>query len=160
MPVIIKTESDKGIKIGLKIDDKTIYYLRPDFESASKTEASFKSAGSYYCRVTIDKRLDYKLVIVSNDSATIIFNPLHEYNTEGTIFNNPDYLDQIYKKTQQLDKNRYFNYTYEVPEEQLIKNPLDATSFFKSAHIYNKNTIAQWRSQSDESTFTILNKIR
>ena len=155
-----KTESDKGIKIGLKIDDKTIYYLRPDSESASTKEASFKSAGSYYCRVTINERLDYKLVIVSKDAATIIFNPLHEYSTEGTIFNNTAYLDQIYNKTQQLDKNHYFNYTYEVPEEQLIKNPLDATSFFKSAHIYNKNTIAQWRSQSDESTFTILNKIR
>lgn len=160
VPVIIKTESAKAIKIGLKTDNGTIY-LRPDSYSASTEEASFTSAGSYYCRVVINnQRLDYKLVIVSKDAATIIFNPLHEYNTEGTIFNNPVYLNQIYNKTQQLDTNHYFNYTYEVPEEQLIKNPLDATSFFKSAHIYNKNTIAQWRSQSDESTFTILNKIR
>lgn len=161
VPVIIKTESATDIKIGLKTDDGTIYYLRPDSNSANTGEASFTSAGSYYCRVIINnQRLDYKLVIVSNDAATIIFNPLHEYNTDGTIFNDTDYLDRIYNKTQQLDKNHYFNYTYEVPEEQLIENPLDATSFFKSAHIYNKNTIAQWRSQSDESRFTILNKIR
>ena len=161
VPVIIKTESATDIKIGLKTDDGTIYYLRPDSNSASIEEASFTSAGSYYCRVVINnQRLDYKLVIVSKDAATIIFNPLHEYNTEGTIFNNTAYLDRIYNKTQQLDKNHYFNYTYEVPEEQLIENPLDATSFFKSTHIYNKNTIAQWRSQSDESRFTILNKIR
>ena len=160
VPVIIKTESAKAIKIGLKTDNGTIY-LRPDSYSASTEEASFTSAGSYYCRVVINnQRLDYKLVIVSKDAATIIFNPLHEYNTEGTIFNNTAYLDRIYNKTQQLDKNHYFNYTYEVPEEQLIENPLDATSFFKSTHIYNKNTIAQWRSQSDESRFTILNKIR
>ena len=161
VPVIIKTESATDIKIGLKTDDGTIYYLRPDSNSANTGEASFTSAGSYYCRVIINnQRLDYKLVIVSNDVATIIFNPLHEYNTDGTIFNDTGYLDRIYNKTQQLDKNHYFNYTYEVPEEQLIENPLDATSFFKSAHIYNKNTIAQWRSQSDESRFTILNKIR
>ena len=160
VPVIIKTESAKAIKIGLKTDNGTIY-LRPDSYSASTEEASFTSAGSYYCRVVINnQRLDYKLVIVSKDAATIIFNPLHEYNTEGPIFNNTAYLDRIYNKTQQLDKNHYFNYTYEVPEEQLIENPLDATSFFKSTHIYNKNTIAQWRSQSDESRFTILNKIR
>lgn len=161
VPVIIKTESATDIKIGLKTDDGTIYYLRPDSKSARTEETSFTSAGSYYCRVIInDESLNYKLVIVSNDAATIIFNPLHEYNTEGTIFNDTSYLDRIYNKTQQLDKNHYFNYTYEVPEEQLIENPLDATSFFKSAHIYNKNTIAQWRSQSDESRFTILNKIR
>lgn len=160
VPVIIKTELATNIKIGLKTDSGTIY-LRPDSNSANTEEASFTSAGSYYCRVIInDESLNYKLVIVSNDAATIIFNPLHEYNTEGTIFNDTSYLDRIYNKTQQLDKNHYFNYTYEVPEEQLIENPLDATSFFKSTHIYNKNTIAQWRSQSDESRFTILNKIR
>lgn len=161
VPVIIKTETATNIKIGLKTDDGKIYYLRPDSKSARTEETSFTSAGSYYCRVIINgESLNYKLVIVSNDAATIIFNPLHEYNTEGTIFNDTDYLDRIYNKTQQLDKNHYFNYTYEVPEEQLIENPLDATSFFKSTHIYNKNTIAQWRSQSDESRFTILNKIR
>lgn len=161
VPVIIRTESATDIKIGLKTDNGTIYYLRPDSKSASTEDISFTSAGSYYCRVTINNEgLNYKLIIVSNDVATIIFNPLHEYTTEGTIFNDSSYQDRIYNKTQQLDTNHYFNYTYEVPEEQLIENPLDATSFFKSAHIYNKNTIAQWRSQSDESRFTILNKIR
>lgn len=163
VPVIIKTESATSIKIGLKTEAGKIYYLRPDSKSArtDNDNVSFTSAGSYYCRVIINgESLNYKLVIVSNDAATIIFNPLHEYNTEGTIFNDTSYLDRIYNKTQQLDKNHYFNYTYEVPEEQLIENPLDATSFFKSTHIYNKNTIAQWRSQSDESRFTILNKIR
>ena len=161
LPVIIKTESATNVTIGLKTDDGTIY-LRSDSKSANTTSSSdFTTAGTYYCRVSVEnENLEYKLVITSNDSVTVVFNPLHEYATEGTIFSDATYLDRIYNKTQLLDTNHFFNYTYEVPEEQLIENPLEATSFFRSAHIYNKNTIAQWRSQSDGSRFTILNKIR
>ena len=161
LPVIIKTEAAKNIKIGLKANDGTTYYLRSDSKSASTDDSSFTNAGSYYCRVAVDnEELEYKLVITADNTTTIVFNPLHEYNTKETIFEDSTYLDNIYNKTQQLDTNHFFNYTYSVPEEQLIENPLEATSFFKSAHIYNKNTIAQWRSQSEESKFTILNKIR
>lgn len=163
VPVIIKCDDAPDIKIALETTEGKLY-LKTNSTSANGDEENsvFDHTGAYYCRLNIENTITYNLVITSGSTSrvTVVFNPLHEYKTEGTIFNDSAYLDTIYNRTQELDRSHYFNYTYSVPDEQLIENPLESTSFFRSAHIYNKNTIAQWRSQSDESKFTILNKIR
>ena len=42
-----------------------------------------------------------------------------------------------------LDKNIKYDFTYQVPSETLIQNPLKGESFLDSNHIFNSNTICK-----------------
>lgn len=110
--------------------------------------------GIYYLLLDIKGDDDIELSIEAKQKCTITFSQLYMYvETDKT--------DQTFmKKISYLDKNRYFNYLYQVPTEDLIEDPLDSYSFFNTNHIYNKFTIAQWKAHEDSTKFMIMNKIR
>ena len=59
-----------------------------------------------------------------------------------------------------LDINSEFNYLYQIPDDDLIDNPLKALSFLKSSHIYNKYSICEWSPNSEGNEIKVTNKIK
>lgn len=66
-------------------------------------------------------------------------------------------FDDIQDLIGELDVQRLFNYTYQVDEDILIDNPLDAVSFLDPYHPFNKFTICQFDT-SPKTVIKILNK--
>lgn len=148
-------------------DDNNIIY-----DHVIASPITVKQSGTSYNILELDADIEFQLYIdvkatlpEGKETLTIKLLPLHSYElTDNLLYsdNSDDefFIGKVFEKTQTLDTKQYFNYTYDVPEDIRIDNPLEATSFFKKAHIYNKFTIAQWSSQSKESEYKIMNKIR
>ena len=79
----------------------------------------------------------------------------HEYKI--TDFTAQDIADLI---DTSLDKKHIFNYTYVVPEEDMVRNPLVASSFLDTNHIYNKFTMCRWDTSSELNKLAIITKIK
>lgn len=60
----------------------------------------------------------------------------------------------VLNRIRELDADNIFDYSYEVPEADLVANPFISTSYFSEDHIYNKYCICQL---SDLSV-TIINR--
>lgn len=68
-------------------------------------------------------------------------------NTDSFV----SYSDLI-TKIAALDTSDKFDFTYSIPDSQLIKNPLDSNSFLNINHIMNPYTICQLQMSSTHST--------
>lgn len=86
-----------------------------------------------------------KLTISFSEGSVIFGNP-YKYNYTNPC-NGLDF-ESVRKEVISLNKDNKgeprFNYLYQVPEDSLIENPLDALSFTRKDHIFNKFTICQW----------------
>lgn len=59
-------------------------------------------------------------------------------------YNDQIQADQgLLQKIESLDYDNEFNYLYDIPEKNMIVNPLVAESFFNKNHVYNPFTIAE-----------------
>ena len=56
-----------------------------------------------------------------------------------------------------LDKEKVFNYLYQVPVDDEIKDPLDSESFVNEKHCYNPYTICQINTKSFDEGIKVLN---
>lgn len=99
---------------------------------------------------------------VSSDTSdvSLYIQPLYKYtNTNFSEFDassNELFEDAVLDKLSALDKYQDFNYTY-VPKNK-IENPLESEAFFKTTHIYNQFTIAQWDAVMDNiNTVDVVN---
>lgn len=59
-----------------------------------------------------------------------------------------------------LDSTRTFNYTYQIPQEYLIKCPTSAAAFLDTNHCMNPYTICQWDVYSKYNSILVLNKLK
>jgi len=50
-------------------------------------------------------------------------------------------VDKYQRLVRDLDVDKVFNYSYEIKDEELIKNPLDPLSFLNTNHPFNRCTI-------------------
>jgi len=55
-----------------------------------------------------------------------------------------EFFDDILRRLRKMDINSLFNYTYDVPDSDLIMYPLDSISFLDSNHPLNRFTICQY----------------
>lgn len=55
-----------------------------------------------------------------------------------------EFFDDILARLKTMDVNNLFNYTYDVPDSDLIMYPLDSISFLDHNHPLNKFTICQY----------------
>jgi hypothetical protein len=60
----------------------------------------------------------------------------------------------------ELDTHHIFNYTYVVPDEDMVRNPLVASSFLDTNHIFNKFTMCRWDTSSELNKLAIITKIK
>ena len=79
----------------------------------------------------------------SNTDATITFSNLIKYDPNSIALDSTLATDKILPRLAELDSDNMFDYLYTVPTSDLVENPLEASSFFNTSHIYNQFTIAQ-----------------
>lgn len=60
----------------------------------------------------------------------------------------------------ELDTQHIFNYTYVVKDEDMVRNPLVASSFLDTNHIFNKFTMCRWDTSSELNKLAIITKIK
>lgn len=105
----------------------------------------FKNKQKYflYFKISVSGKKDIKLVLHNSISKNvpIILENIYKYNYVESFssFETKKILDLI----NMWDPNSLYNYTYEVPEDNEIVNPLLGKSFFLNNHIFNKYTIPQ-----------------
>lgn len=79
----------------------------------------------------------------------------HDYKiSDFTAYDITDLIDT------ELDTSHIFNYTYVVPEEDIVRNPLVASSFMDTNHIFNPFTICRWDTSSKLNKLAIITKIK
>ena len=94
----------------------------------------------YKLSITDETKL-VNLVISLQFNSTTPYNkiidilPIYKYNL------NKDLPDNMLSIIRALDKEDLYNYTYKVDKTEEIKDPLNASSFNDTNHIYNKFTI-------------------
>lgn len=78
-----------------------------------------------------------------------------EYNDKyGITYND------LYNKISELDDEGQFNYIYDIPQDKLVKDPLEASSFFDNNHIWNEYVIPEaelYMSEKVASNITLIN---
>lgn len=122
------------------LDGNTVYGFQSDTHD-------FSEKGVYYLQLDItDIGTDHTLIISgtfnSLEEKVIKLGDLYKYKFDENIseYKYALYLNLIKNV---FDKNNQFNYTYEVPENELIADPLDPSSFLDLGHIFNSYTICQ-----------------
>lgn len=130
----------------------TITWLAPIYDSSMKVFEGGKlyplviSMGSGYTNYQL------RIQLYSNSAGTTAVNAPIDMTSQ--FFNPLRYIptDELARNValvKMFDDNDIFNYTYEVPDDILIKDPLEAKQFLNSNHIYKKFTICQLDTSSN-----------
>lgn len=69
-------------------------------------------------------------------------------------------FDELLSRVMSYDVNKTFDYTYVVPEDELIEDPLSAASFLLPNHVYNPYVICQWQCQSQKNNIVVVNNVK
>lgn len=72
-----------------------------------------------------------------------IFKSIYKYNHPSEDILSDREFNLVLNRMIDLDKNIKYDFTYQVPSETLIQNPLKGESFLDSNHIFNSNTICK-----------------
>lgn len=157
--------SENGIKQTLAdirtletdLSKKGIYYLNLDIEGDNMVTGTLEIKAT-----PIPETIEN-----SKKTNTIGIAPLYKYNCELLSKNNP--IASFYEMTKlinSLDPSHVFIYTYIVPEEDKIDDPLVSESFVNSNHIFNPFTICEWnianlnQPKIDSNKLTLVSKIK
>ena len=123
-----------------------------DFASGN---SQFKNSGTYYLNLGRLNSSPSTILITgqfnSNEKKVFSLSHLYKYSISKNILDEDKYSIYDYLIKNIFDKNHIYNYTYNVPSENLIEDPLSPESFFNTNHIFNKFTIPQ----ADLSNFII-----
>lgn len=94
----------------------------------------------------------------NNADVSIYVAPLFKYNTDNLnqiLSGEESFETSVLAKLASLDKQQRFNYT-NIPTNS-INNPLIADEFFKTLHVYNPYTIAEWDTVDHITTHDVIN---
>ena len=140
------------------------YYMRvtiPDDVKVTINGTELNSEGkkgSYYYSFN-SKGNEISLQFSAEGSTNITVDNLLKYDLDKSKYiNTTDILKTTVEKIKEKDTERYFNYIYQLDDNNEIKDPLDSYSFFDKRHIYNKFTIAEW--DVANSSIQILNNLK
>lgn len=107
----------------------------------------FRDSGTYYLKLDVTTpgihTLSFKMINIEDDKKVITLNKLFKYEISKAIQESDKYNTYIKMMENIFDIDGQFKFTYQVPDENLIENPLDPVSFLNSHHIYNGYTICQ-----------------
>ena len=77
-------------------------------------------------------------------------------NPDNSITDFSDILSYVI----QLNEDKSFNYTYQIPVEYQIECPTCATAFLDKQHVFNHCTICHWDVYSTRNNILVLNKLK
>ena len=108
--------------------------------------SDFSGYGTYYLKLHSDGTHSITLTIEETATLTssyiLTLGQLYKYTDNGN-FDSPIALQAMIDKVTSLDSAHKFDYTYKIPVDSLIENPLDGESFTNEHHPYNKYTICE-----------------
>lgn len=129
------------------------------------TEQVKLSRGVYFFSFTQSNPLpedSWKLVAETyapktpDNTLTVRVLPIIKYQNQNTFVSTGEYANELFQTINSLDIEGKFNYGYQVPDNDLISNPLTGSAFLDSNHPYNKCTICKWDHKN--SKIQIINK--
>lgn len=140
---VLKSGSNSTITVGASNQDLTITSI------ASNT--TVKNQGVYYFKATCadkDSSADIEVFsdVTSADSIRIYRPvPITGYGPQLINREGVDIGQAVFGALQRLDDENLFNYTYKVPEEDLIEaeNPISAAGFWDKNNPFNRCTLAR-----------------
>ena len=142
-------------------DSLTIQFDGENLTSLNSTQTDLKGQRTYY--LTFEVKDDtissnHQLTVtrtMSTEEVTITLQNPFLYTHPDSI--SEEYFERMLTLIPRFDVDNIFNYTYQVDDDELIANPLEAASFLNTNHIYNKFTICQFDS-SDKTSIYIAGK--
>lgn len=121
-----------------------VHILNKDQGSSSPSQLA--EPGMYFLDLQLAGNKTYTLEVKLHgygvaETRVITLNELFKYNVNYALVSKYSRICELFETS--FDEKGQFNYTYSVPEAQLIADPLDPKSFLDVNHIYNKFTICQ-----------------
>ena len=144
----------------LKISDGTNYLA----DLYGTTDNDYKDSGTYFLKfatptpnaeitMTINASFDDS---ITSGVYTITIGELYRYDKPSEVESNTTF-NAILDEVMYLDNKKVFDYLYQVPTDDEIRNPLDAESFVDENHFYNPYTICQINTESFDDGIKVLN---
>lgn len=154
-------DSDDLTSATLSLEDLQHHGVTIHDFSFDMSELHQKGTHYLYFELTEPETLIATLTVNnSKDDTTITFDSPYKY---AEAFDESMFTD-IAEKVAELDVNHIFNYTNEVKEDMLIKDPLQSDKFFDNDHVFNPYTIGMWQwtatTNTKESDIFIVDKIK
>lgn len=127
-------------------------------------DSDYKDSGTYFLKfdtptpnavITFTIYFDF-LGTVASGKYTITLGELYRYDKPSEVESITTF-NAILDKVISLDNKSKFNYLYQVPTDDEIKDPLDGESFVNDNHCYNPYTICQMNTKSFDSGIKVLN---
>ena len=131
-----------------------LFNVADDISGTGSNQLSFTGTGRKYFlyKASSDSVDNLTVTQVSKQKITVsMWNPI-KIDTDDIP--SKALLDEI----SDLDVNKVFDYSYTVPEEDLVENPLLPKSFTEINHVYNRYTICQAVFKTDG--ISVVNKAR
>lgn len=138
-------------------DSLNIQFDGVNLTSLNSSQSDLKEQRTYYLTLEVtDDRIssNHQLTVtrtLSNEEITITLQNPFLYTHTNDI--DDEYFERILLLIPRLDKDNVFNYTYQVDDDELISDPLDAASFLNPNHIFNKFTICQLDTSDNTSIY-------
>lgn len=138
-------------------DSLNIQFDGVNLTSLNSSQSDLKEQRTYYLtlEVTDDKITSNHQLTVSRTLATeevtiTLQNPFLYTHTDNI---NDEYFERMLLLIPRFDRDNVFNYTYQVDEDELIEDPLEASSFLNPNHIFNKFTICELDTSDNTSIY-------
>ena len=105
----------------------------------------YKNSGMYYLLMTIPQstvQCFLKVTSAGSDASyPISIGKLLKFEKPESMSDGT--FEAVLQRVFYLDTDNKYDYTYEVPDDNLIEDPLSSESFLNKNHIFNKFTICQ-----------------
>lgn len=138
-------------------DNLYVQFDGNNLSSLNSSQTDLKEQRTYFLtfevtsnKITSNHTLTVRRTLSNEEITITLQNPFLYTHTEGI---NDEYFQRMLTLIPRFDKDNIFNYTYQVHEDDLIEDPLDAASFMNPNHIYNKFTICQLDTTDNTSIY-------
>lgn len=142
------TISSKNIRYGSSIESQDENYR-------------YNTAGVHYLNLSITSSSNQRIFFAyegGDDTSKIKISRPYKYVISDSVpknESNSSLLQTILLNMKTYDRDNLFNFTYVIPSDSLIANPLLADSFNDYNHIYNQYTICMWNRDKTVNNYLI-----
>lgn len=138
-------------------DSLNIQFDGNNLTSLNSSQTDLKEQRTYYLtfevtdnKITSNHQLTVSRTLATEEITITLQNPFLYTHTD-TI--NDEYFERMLLLIPRFDRDNVFNYTYQVDEDELIEDPLEAASFLNPNHIFNKFTICELDASDNTSIY-------
>lgn len=138
-------------------DSLNIQFDGVNLTSLNSSQSDLKEQRTYYLtlevtddKITSNHQLTISRTLATEEVTITLQNPFLYTHTDNI---NDEYFERMLLLIPRFDRDNVFNYTYQVDEDELIEDPLEASSFLNPNHIFNKFTICELDTSDNTSIY-------